>query len=535
MTGPTAATRLSLPQGIVATRCLTTLPALERDLHAGLLAEWTQLVQLDPMASCFQTPGWCLPWYRAYHDEYDPFVVVVSSGGRLAGLVPLAVHRASGAVSFASGTMADYRDIVARPECRAAVVAELLRVYRGAGFPNPLQIGWLDPASDTARLVAAACRQQGLRFSSWQQPCYRWSPVAGENLTKKFSRVRTHLNHLKRRGEVRFDVITAADDWRAFRDAFFQQHSLRQLQADRQVSFDDPRKQRFYDRLFDGASPRTHVTALRVDGELVSGHVGLIWRDVLMLGAPSIALEHEQRSPALILLAWVMQQAQALELRGFDLTVGDTEFKRRLGNSCVRVTMIEVYARRRDYYARDLRSRAVAIAKGVVAAAAGADAWKVRVKPALDESARRLADVRATGWRALRQARQSPGTLTEEIVALPPDQGVPRVIDVHDGLWRQNHVTDLLLADPADALRARSIRHAARSYSRQRAAGATLHTLLSGKELVAWCFAQPPDDRGAVVITGLAATTPRCERTLLARVANLAAASGAHALRIRRD
>ena len=118
---------------------------------------------------------------------------------------------------------------------------------------------------------------------------------------------------------------------------------------------------------------------------------------------------------------------------------------------------------------------------------------------------------------------------------MPPDQGVPSALDAQDGLWRQNHVTDLLLADPADAFSARSIRHVARSYSRQRAAGATLHTLVSEKTLVAWCFAQPPDDRGAVVITGLAATRLGAERTLLARVASLAAAGGARALRIRRD
>ena len=63
---------------------------------------------------------------------------------------------------------------------------------------------------------------------------------------------------------------------------------------------------------------------------------------MLMLGPPSIRLEDEQRSPAVILLSWIIQNAESLGLKGFDLTIGDSDFKKRLGNQCVQLTMVEL-------------------------------------------------------------------------------------------------------------------------------------------------------------------------------------------------
>jgi hypothetical protein len=399
--------------------------------------------------------------------------------------------------------MADYRDIVAAPGFRGAVISELLRVYREGDFPDPLRIGWIDPASDTPALVARACPAQGLRFRSWQQPCYRWFPAAGENLNKRFSRVRTHLNHLKKLGEVRFDIVNEPVQWEAFRDRFFEQHSLRQLQADRPVLFAAPQR-RFYDRLFASPDVQTHVTALRADGELLAGHVGIVWRGSLMLGAPSIAIEHEQRSPALILISWIMQHAGELGLGGLDLTAGDTEFKRRLGNQRVDVTTIEVHSRPRVYYAHALRSRAIAVAKAAVARTSGESAWARRVKPAFDDLARRASAARETGLRAAVRDLAATATWASDR-EIGPDRLLELERDAAADLWQvnTNRVADLLLCDRPAGATARALRECARAYARHRAAGAALHTILSGTDLAGWCFSHPGAAAGYTRVTGL--------------------------------
>ncbi|MEO5897329.1 MAG: GNAT family N-acetyltransferase, partial [Vicinamibacterales bacterium] len=363
------------------TRCISSLPALERELEGGLLAAWNQVMDDDPLASCFQSAGWCLPWYRAYRDEFDPYVLLVQVADRPVGVVPLSVHRATRELAFASGSMADYRDVVALPGFREVVVSELIRVYLDGGFPNPLQVGWIDPASNTPLLIAEACRARRAPFISWQQPCWRWFPAEGENLNKKFSRIRTHLNHFNRTGKVSFEVVTGAERWAELRESFFEQHSLRQLHAGRELAFDDPRRVAFYDQLFASTDFKSHVTALRVDGRVLAGHFGYLWRDVLLLGAPAIRLEDEQRSPAVILFTWIIQNAQTLGLRGFDLTVGDTDFKKRLANQCVHPTTVEVFSRRHRYYLQTARAGVVHAAKAAVAKTAGPDAWNKWVKP----------------------------------------------------------------------------------------------------------------------------------------------------------
>ena len=394
----------------VHSRALSDLASLDAALASGLQREWRGLMAADPLASVFQSPGWCVPWYRCYQDAYEPHVVVVSIGIASWESCRWRSIRTTRELVFASNTMADYRDIVAAPGFRASVVAELIRSYISGGFAGPLRIGWLDPESDTLQLVVDACRAMGLRHGVGHQPCWRWFPAEGENLQKKFSRVKTHLNYFKRQGDVTFEVVTSAADWRAFSREFFQQHSLRQLQAARNVLFDDARKRQLYDALFEAGEVRMHVAACRVNGRLIAGHIGWLWRDVLLFGAPSIDVEHEHRSPAVILMTWIIQHAASLGLAGLDLTIGEGEFKRRLGNQRVELSVVEVYARARDYHVDAARRTAVRWAKDTVERVMGTGAWNARVKPAAERMThrrRRLAEmgvraaiVRAAGFAA---------------------------------------------------------------------------------------------------------------------------------------
>ena len=157
----------------VHSRTLTSLASLEEALANGLHEEWRSVVDNDPLASLFQTAGWCMPWYRCYAATFDPHVIVVSDAQRVVGIVPMAVERGTRALVFASNTMADYRDIVALPGYREQVAGELIRSYVEGRFTGTLPIGWLDPKSDTPALVAKICAAKGLRCTVWHQPCWR--------------------------------------------------------------------------------------------------------------------------------------------------------------------------------------------------------------------------------------------------------------------------------------------------------------------------------------------------------------------------
>jgi CelD/BcsL family acetyltransferase involved in cellulose biosynthesis len=476
----------------IKTHCLTDLPSLEAELAKGLQQEWRSVVEQDPLSSLFQSPGWCMPWYRSYRASYDPYVIVMKENGSLVGIVPMSVHRETGEFSFASNTMADYRDIVALPGYRQVVTSEFIRIYLSGRFPNPLEIGWIDPASDTPALVAEICRDRGLRYTVRHQPCYRWFPPAPQKPSAhKF------LNWYKRQGTVTFEVIESKAEWVRFREEYYRQHSLRQIQAGRQISFDDSRKAELYERIFESPEVQTHITGFYVDGRMLAGHFGYVWRNVLLLGPPSIRLEDEQRSPAVILLAWIIQNAAELGLAGFDLTIGDSDFKKRLGNHKVELTVVEVYGRKRDYYLHTARMGVVNTAKKAAAAIGGEDAWAEKVKPAaawVNYKRRRLVEMGIPA--AARTGLSSVSAVIYEqrtglVYSMTPDQLQPVQAQLRDGEVYETHdnrVEDLLLWNGKSPSTASAITACAKSYARIRNTGRSLHTIVVNEKLAGWGY-----------------------------------------------
>lgn len=474
----------------ITTTCITDLDTLESALVNTPLRDWRRLAEEAPHASLFQSPGWCMPWYRAYQRSFSPLVIVVTAGEELVGVVPMAIERSTGVFAFASNTAADYRDIVARAGYRRQVLAALFAVYLAGRFPNPLQIGWLDPASDTQALVQELCRERGLSCIVGQQPCYRWYPPApAKPSAHKF------LNWYKRQGAVSFDVIETHEDWQSFRDEFYRQHSLRQLQAGRERLFDDPERATFYEQLFDSPGLRHQISRFTLDGTMLAGHFGYVWKDVLLLGPPSIRLHDEQRSPAVILFAWIIQNAGTLGLRGFDLTIGDTDFKKRLGNQCVEVTTIDVYASRRAYALRRARTAVITAAKWIVARLFGEDAWRGKVKPLTERLSYKKARLAEEGIvPALRAGVRAALTAIAEsrqgnVYAMTPDEVQPvaaRIRPEEQLEFHQNTVEDLLLWEGSSLTTASAISACARSFSRVLHAKGTLHTVVIDGRLAGW-------------------------------------------------
>ena len=302
------------------------------------------------------------------------------------------------------------------------------------------------------------------------QPCWRWFPPApSKPSAQKF------LNWYKRNGTVSFDVIESEPAWERFREAYYRQHSLRQIQAGRQTSFDDTRKAALYEQLFHSRDVQCHVTAFSLDGEMLAGHFGYVWRGVLLLGPPSIRLEDEQRSPAVILLSWIIQNAEQLGLAGFDLTIGESDFKKRLGNQCVELTMVEIHGRKRAYYAQEARDRAIA---------AGEERRRADRRPRIVEGqgqagrglaglqAERLAEMGVA--HAIRTGRSRCGVAHLRsarglVYAMAPAQLQPvaaeswrtESIEVHD-----NRIDDLLLWNGTSPNIASLLTHCARTYAR---------------------------------------------------------------------
>jgi hypothetical protein len=344
------------------------------------------------------------------------------AGGELIGVVPLAVEKGTRRLAFAGDQMADYRDVVARPDSRPDVIRELLRLYRAGRFSNRMfRLGPALPESRTADIAFALCRSQGVRGIRRSHSGWRWwsgeAERAEDPLKKKA--VRYALNYFRRRGEVDAEVVRSREDWVRFREVFYLQHSLRQLYGGRGISFDDPRKRAFFDALFD--TPLAHVTALRAAGSIVAGHFGCAWKNVLYWGAPSFDIRERQYSPGLLLVVLTMKHARQWGLQGFDLTIGEGDLKERFSTSRAVLPTVDLYSRPPAYYRRRLQDILVAGARRPLAFFGAEALWRKRIRPALFGFAGRLHAARRLGpWRGfaylLRPVYSRIGGMHRELV-----------------------------------------------------------------------------------------------------------------------
>ncbi|MDQ3821404.1 MAG: GNAT family N-acetyltransferase, partial [Acidobacteriota bacterium] len=297
------------------------------------------------------------------------------------------------------------------------------------------------------------------------------------------------------------------DHWSNFRQEFFRQHSLKQLHAQRPMPFKDPRRRALFDMLFESPELAPHVSMFSVNGQMLAAHFGLVWRGVLMFGASSFKLEEEQRSPAMILLSWIVQNASELNLRGLDLTIGRSEFKQRLGNRCVQLSMISLYRTAGAFRFSAARATALKSVKSVVGYLGGPSAWDQKVKPLFSEA--QGGPISHSLKPALQNAVSTMYTKTTELtLAITPE----RLVDLQEVAIasrvqvRENSVDDLLSCTVSTADTAAQLsRCVRRLYARGRGQGRTLHTILVEGELAGWGLSDKATNEDISAVHGCSA------------------------------
>jgi CelD/BcsL family acetyltransferase involved in cellulose biosynthesis/GNAT superfamily N-acetyltransferase len=497
-----------LSRKTITSYVITSVTDIEAALLEYPLNQWEELLRQDPSATIFQSPVWCLPWYQSYVD-FDPRVLVVLRGNELVGVVPLAIERSTGRLTFGGDNMTDYRDIVTRPEYRYDVVIELLRFYKRGCFPNALHFGSTLPESDTPATLASAASSTGVRALLRFNYGWRWHPhEQAEDPVKKKS-VRYPLNYFRRQGHLEAENVRTEEDWKKFKEDFYEQHSLRQIYSGRPISFDNPSKRAFFDRLF--RTPYGHVTALRWNGALIAGHIGAVYNDVLYWGAPSFDIRYRQYSPNLLLLVLTMKNSGMWGFTGIDLTIGKGDLKERFSTSRVVLPWVELYARPQQFYSRKLKKSVVEIARGIIARISGEHTWEKRVKPNVEYLSAKVSRIQQLGlaasmMRAVRLAASCIGEYTRGLVLIARPEDLcpvePRLEPGEICTYHDNELRDFLRRDRWDDEAAREIAVNVNRFSEVLRSGRTYHTVLINGRLAGWGISYWPNEPARLTEVG---------------------------------
>ncbi len=325
---------------------------------------WVELLERDQTASFYQTPLWCLTWYRCYQDEYEPVVLTVWSGNRLRGIAPCAQARIDQRLIFAGAGMADYRDVVSAWADRAAVLDLIIPRMQAYAGGHPIAFGQTQPDSPTSALVKAwARRHAGHGTVQVVHPCYRFEygqhcAQQIEELHKKKT-IRQAFAYYQRRDGLDLQIVDTAADWARLRAEYFAQHGLRQVGSDRVEAFEDPRKQRLYGELFASGSSAIHFSCLWTGGKPLAFAFCFIFRKVLYYGAPSFDILETKHSPGMLHIIELVKLCHREQLAEVDLTIGSAAFKGRIGNRCVQLPTVYLHQGQASYWGA--RTRGVVV------------------------------------------------------------------------------------------------------------------------------------------------------------------------------
>ena len=480
------------------------LADIENAVGAGLLRRWEELLDLDPFATFFQGPIWCMEWYRAYSATYVPFLIVAQSGGEVVGLAAMASQGATGELVFAGAGMADYRDVLALPEHRESMLREFLRVYRTGKYPNVFHFGSTVPEAPSVDILLRLSGETGVPMIRRYFFGWRWWPQEAKEDPFKSRSVKYKMNCIRRRGEVSADVVRTDAEWDALKQEFYLQHSLRQVSRGTGVSFNSAEKQAFYDALFH--SPLGHVTVLRGAGKLLACHYGLISKGVLYLGAPSFDVRERQYSPGLLLVLSIMKRSAEWGIAGFDLTIGEGDLKERCSTTRVSLPLVELYPQGLMYW----RKRAELVAVHAIRRVLGDERWTKDIRPYLVETIGQLLNIfRMPPMLAARYVRETvlaPVWQRTRTVLFWAE--APVNLTTADGTreYRLNEIYDLLLEVPGAYAKWR-IMTAAGKLPAASQAGSDFHTLVVNGRLAGWGFSRILEKETESGVDGVALQT----------------------------
>ncbi len=440
---------------------------------AGLLAdpgfcrEWDVLYQSCPWATAFQSRSFATAWYGAYASVFEPLLVhAPDAGGGLAGLFTLARNRKTNRLVHAGANQAEYHAWLSRPGDGDAFIeaaldglasrypsARLSLQYLPPGRP----LGWLEPP----RRWAARARfrpvprplmtlGEGNRIAEWLH-------------RKNYRRGVSKLTQMA--GPVELAVLRSRQELEAVFDRIADCYDFRCGARYRRLPFrDDPLKKEFYLRLAD-LPDITHTSLLRAGSEILAFHIGARSRAAVHLGLISQCPFHSEHSPGVLLLLFLGRELAAEGVPDLDLTpAGD--YKDRFASHSDTVYAGNVFFRRRDALAHDLRRRVAAVARHGLT--------RVGVKPA-------AALGRIEGaTRVLRKNR------SEELVVYRIDPSAAAGME-SDARFRRDSLADLLLYEqvaPEGPARFEFLREAYARLER----GGHLYTAADGSRLMhcAW-------------------------------------------------
>lgn len=318
-----------------------------------------ELAQLSTGFTRLQEVDYLIIWYTTYRAVFEPVLLIsYNEKNELVGFMGLGWHKKEDYLIHAGN--AEYHSWLARGEFSIPFLRDAFSLIKKEW--NLQKWAWNFMPFGLHFSILQAALSDGMSLHVDTQDSLIWDltdPIKLQHLLKH-RRLRTKRNGLKKRGELRFEVIHDPKRLRTMIDTVRTQSDFRQEAVNNYRPFaKNPQMGDFYVNALQ--RPNTfHVSALWLDEQLLACHIGIEDGERVCLGLICHDPTENKYSPGMLLIIDLANNLTENGYKVLDMTPGKDSYKAQFSNNYQSLFRPNIYFSKKRFW-KDRLKRLMAL------------------------------------------------------------------------------------------------------------------------------------------------------------------------------
>lgn len=329
---------------------------------SDFLNTWKNLAKQTTGFHVLQEPEFILTWYRHYQAQYEPILLLgMDEKNTLVGLMALAWDEENQILTHGGHFSAEYHAWLAKPLYSDEFFAQCLLTVKQHFSLKKWAWNFMPPHLD---FHVSASKEKELQkagiflaFKEEENPLWNLKDETKLKKTLKSSSLRSKRNRLKRRGELRFEIIQEVGRAKEALEVAAKQYDFRKEAQYNTRPYEEDLRLIDFDLDLIDQQKCLHCCALWLDDKLLAFHRGATDGKSVQLGLITFDPSEYASSPGTILFAELAKSLTEEGYETFDITPGGDAYKQRYANSSVLIKRPTVYFSRAEYEKGQLRDK----------------------------------------------------------------------------------------------------------------------------------------------------------------------------------
>ncbi len=296
---------------------------------------WKDLAQQTNHVSVFQEPEFVNPWYDEYRSTFEPVLVLgVTDSQKITGIIPLAVEHGTNNLHYAGAQHVEYSGWLCDPAIDQEFILPALATIRRKIPFTRWRWQFTPPRANISWLLSEQTRRIGVHilYETLDSPLLDLHQEEKLKKVLKNKSVKSKINRLKRKGELKIERITSKDRVLQLMNQIEILVNFRHGAAHHDAAFEEDSTQKLFYQARGNYLENNHFSVLWLGEKLLAFNFGAIDNDTAYIGLTAFDPTESKHSPGVIFFIYLAKLLKEEGIRYIDLTPGGDEYKERFSN-----------------------------------------------------------------------------------------------------------------------------------------------------------------------------------------------------------